>query len=289
MANPKDAGEGESALPRTSEELKAIIKSALEEAGKAKQTASDVQEKKWTISNVLFVLLTLTLGGLIGYFFDYFKARQEEDRYSLQIAYEVGDNLIQWPKYARDKVTATYRSDVGKEVAVQSYYSMRGKILNSGNKKFQSLTLRFSSSDNLYFIKNPQFSVLPQQDRPYLEIKQNSQSFGNEDEWVFSDLSPGEHIEFQYLAFSDELFEKPPKLSIIPKEPEDKEYQVSYQDKIDLEEEKNKHFLAKPVRDFTGLDLIYIEFVAVVPIVYIVMLFSWINRRHSYFYKREWP
>lgn len=279
MVDSKDMGGGDSVLPKTTEDLRAIIKSALEEA---KEPAPTAQGKKWTISNILFLLLTLVLGGLIGYFFDYFKAKQEEERYALQIAYEIGDNLIQWPKHARDKVTATYRSDVGEEVTVQSYYSMRGKILNSGNKKFQSLTFRFSSNDNLYLIKNPQFSVLPKRDRPYLEIKQNSQSSSNEDEWTFSGLVPGEYIEFQYLAFSDKLFENPLELSIIPKEPKDKEYQVSYQDKIELEKEREKNFLEKPVRDFTGFDLIYGLTIITFPIFYIIMTFWWFNRRRFY-------
>src|SRR5262249_3455034 len=151
------------------------------------------------------------------------------------------------------------------------------------NKKFQNLTFRFLADKDLYLIKNPQFVLLPKQERPYLEIKQNPQSGNNEDEWIFSELAPGEHVEFQYLALSDKLFEASPKLAIVPKEPKDEKYRVSYQQKIDTGQEKRKPFLEKQLSEFTGLDLIYVMAFFVFPIMYVIMLVSWFIRRRSYY------
>jgi hypothetical protein len=267
------------ALSITPEQFEQIVVRAVRATAEVRGS-SPAEEPKWTVSNILFIIFTLLIGALIGYFVDYFKSRQQEKTYSLQIASPVGNNLIAWDKYAQDKVVIAYKSEAGKELPVRSYYSIQGKILNAGNQKFQNLTFRFASDKELHLIKNPQFTILPKQERPYLEVKQIPQTAINEDEWTFSELAPGEYIEFQYLALSEQFFAATPRLTIVPKEPKDQKYNVSYKQDIETKKAKEKSFFTKSVTELTGYDVFMLSFLAIgAPSFYVMMALIFISRR----------
>lgn len=259
--------ENKQKIPSADNNREEELREIREEIKELSKTRSD----KWAASNILFVIFTFIAGGLIGYLFDYFTETRKEEQYKLAVASSIGPNLTEWDSYAREKVTITYDTGSGQELPVASYFHIQSRILNTGNRKLENLTIRFKLNKEMHLIKSPQYKIYPTRERPYVTMNQIHQPLKNEDEWIISELRPDEYVDFTYLAVSDKTVRNP-MIAVTPKEPKDKNYEVSYEDEISIEEKKRESFLRKKFEDFTGFDIFMVILTAEIPLVYLLVL-----------------